>query len=732
MMTRPKKRGDYKKLFTLLLLVLSSGAFAATYYVSSTGNDANTGTSKELAWATISKVNSSVFLPGDKLYFEGGKTFSGSIYLNSSDANNAGNIFVISSYGTGRAIINAGTSYGFYAYNTQGFSLSNLIFDGNSMSTNTDAGVILFADVSGDKKFGNISISNIEVKNFGSHGVRIGAWNNLTGYQNLALSNISVHDVKANGIQVYGYTSQTLVGWPNNNVSISNCEVYNVPGFADPASHEGSGIVVSGVDGGVIQYCSAHDNGQNNTHCGGPGGIWCWDSNNFTIQYCESYRNHKGTGCDGLGFDLDGGMTNSILQYNYSHDNDGAGYLLGQFENARPWSNNTVRYNISENDGKVNEGSIGLFKGPGTTMSGASIYNNTIYLSPQTGNSNASAVYFQNWATDIRNVAFYNNIFVTTGGVPLINIPAGYSAFFAGNIYWPSGGSFSIRYQDVNYSSLDSWRSATGNEKVNGGNKGFSKDPSLMNAGSGGTVGFGNSLASLSAYKVRSTASPAYNAGLNLSSLYSINVGTTDFWGTALPGGNANDIGANQYISTLPTALPDFHGSCSGLNQIISWSTAEESGMKSFELQYSTGGIEFSRLADIIPTGNDSRYNYINTPASAENNFYRLRMTGTDGSESFSKIINIKCGESTGGIRVWPNPFTRSVTVSFESKIGCAATMVLYDAEGKTVSTRKIQIQEGNNLLHYDGMGNLPANTYYLQVLAQGKVMHFKLIKLVD
>ena len=96
MMTRPKNRSDYKKLFTLLLLVLSSGAFATTYYVSSTGNDANAGTSKEAAWGTVSKVNSSVFLPGDKLFFEGGKTFNGSIYLNSSDANNAGNIFVIS------------------------------------------------------------------------------------------------------------------------------------------------------------------------------------------------------------------------------------------------------------------------------------------------------------------------------------------------------------------------------------------------------------------------------------------------------------------------------------------------------------------------------------------------------------------------------------------------------------------------------------------------------------
>ena len=139
-----ENRNTINKLFTLLFLLFSTSSFATAYYVSSTGSDSNPGTSTGSGWATINKVNSTVFFPGDKLYFEGGHTFSGSIYLNSSDANDPANIFVISSYGTGRATINAGTSYGFYAYNTQGFSISNLILDGNSMSTNPDAGLRSF------------------------------------------------------------------------------------------------------------------------------------------------------------------------------------------------------------------------------------------------------------------------------------------------------------------------------------------------------------------------------------------------------------------------------------------------------------------------------------------------------------------------------------------------------------------------------------------------------------
>ena len=52
---------------------------ATTYYVSSKGRDTNAGTSMNSAWATLEKVNSTDFLPGEKVLFEGGSTFSGKL-----------------------------------------------------------------------------------------------------------------------------------------------------------------------------------------------------------------------------------------------------------------------------------------------------------------------------------------------------------------------------------------------------------------------------------------------------------------------------------------------------------------------------------------------------------------------------------------------------------------------------------------------------------------------------
>lgn len=528
---------------------------AASYYVSITGSDSNNGTSQSTPWQTISKVNTVNFAPGDNLYFKGGETFPGNIYLSSSDGNSPTIIFTISSYGTGRAIINAGNSYGISAYNTQGIRVENLILNGSGMSTNTQDGLSFYADLGGNVKLKGLSFDNIEVKNFGKTGVKIGSWNGNTGYENMTLNNLDVHDNYWDGILVYGFIGyNNYVGYPHKNITITNCKSYNNPGIADPNAIRGNGIVLSNTDGGLIENCKAYNNGANNVHCGGPGGIWVYDAKGIVIQYNESYSNHSTSTCDGLGFDLDGASINCIMQYNYSHDNDGGGYLMGQMANGRPWKNNICRYNISENDGRHNAGGITLFKeGSTTIMDSCFVYNNTIYMTPAVNNNGEAAFKITTWFTGITNVKVYNNIFVTTGGVPLVDVPSGYSGYFAGNLYWPSGSPFLINYQGTNYSSLSSWRTATNNEIVNSDTTGINADPLLSNIGAGGTLNPA-ATTSLTAYHLLSN-SPAIDSGLNLQLLFNINVGSHDYWNSVVPGGITFDIGANEYMAA--TGIPN-------------------------------------------------------------------------------------------------------------------------------------------------------------------------------
>ncbi|MCW3104215.1 MAG: hypothetical protein JWO09_2655 [Bacteroidetes bacterium] len=537
--------------------LLSANVFSATYYVSPAGNDAASGTSAA-PWKTISKVNSMALSPGSTILFEGGKTFNGEIILDANDAGDPANLVKISSYGTGRAIINSGADAGFYAYNTSGFTLSDLVFEGSGMTSNISDGVFIYTDLGGDVKLSTINLRNLDIHDYGKTGITLLSQRGNTGYKNVMIDSIHVSQVRENGIVTRGFTMQTHIGWAHQNIVIKNTEVNNVPGYSDASTHRGSGIILGQVDNGLVEKSVAHHNGAGNTHCGGPGGIWAWDCNNVTIQFCESYKNSGGTGCDGLGFDLDGGVTNSFLQYNYSHDNDGAGYLLGQYDYARPWSNNVVRYNISENDGRTNSGGITLFKGPGTTMAGAKIYNNTVYVSPSATNSGLSAFTITDWYTGIIGVVAYNNIFQSTGSVKLVNVPAGYSAFFAGNLYWASGGSLKINYQGTTYNSLAGWRAATANEQSGVTPTGMVANPSMLNPGNGGTV-FPNPTSQLNAYQLDGS-SVAFNAGLDLQSLYGISRGPNDFFSNAISAGSLYSIGAHEQVPALATNVEALNG----------------------------------------------------------------------------------------------------------------------------------------------------------------------------
>src|SRR5207244_3991528 len=154
-----------------------------------------------------------------------------------------------------------------------------------------------------------------EVSDFRVAGISTG------GDVNSRVTRVDAHDNGGAGIETYG----DHAGMPiSRNLYIGNCRARNNPG--DPKnrdSHSGSGIVVGGVDGVLIEYCEASNNGWDMPRQGnGPVGIWGWNCNRLTIQHCISHHN-RSPGLDGGGFDLDGGVTNSFLQYNLSYENAG-------------------------------------------------------------------------------------------------------------------------------------------------------------------------------------------------------------------------------------------------------------------------------------------------------------------------------------------------------------------------------------------------------------------------
>src|SRR5579885_82042 len=530
------------RVITISLAIFFGGityGYATTYYISPSGNDSNSGTSPTQPWQTIDRVNSTHFAQGDYILFEGGKNFRGSLYFDSTEMGTSTLPITISSYGNGRATIQAGTDDGFFAYNTAGYLLNNINFVGAGRDINNGDGINFYNDLPGNIKLGYVHISNVQVSGFGGAGIAIGGGNGKSGFRDIRITSTSAHDNADSGILIWGVFSPTLTGYAHEGVYIGYTKAYNNPGTPGLPYDSGNGIEISDVNGGVIERSVAYNNGWLNTAVGGPVGIWAWDSNNITIQYNESYNNHTSSSADGGGFDLDGGVTNSLMQYNYSHGNDGTGFLLAEFSGARPFYGNTIRYNISQNDGRKNSfGGIRVWNG-GSGIKNSEIYNNTVYMSPANSGSPKAISIFGSTL----NVHVRNNIFITTGGLQIVNVSSGQSGMlFQGNDYWSSGSSFAIKWGSTTYTSLGSWRNATGQEKMGTVNTGFNIDPELVSPGGGGTFGDATLLSTLTAYQLQST-SPLIDAGLNLMQ-FGINPGTRDFYGDTIPQGPAYDVGA--------------------------------------------------------------------------------------------------------------------------------------------------------------------------------------------
>jgi hypothetical protein len=329
------------------------------------------------------------------------------------------------------------------------------------------------------------------------------------------------------------------VNYDNHDLYIGYCVAENNPG--DPTvlkGHSGNGILAFSTDGGVIEYCEAFNNGWDMPWNGnGPVGIWIWDCTNFIIQHCISHDNKTRPGArDGGGFDLDGGVSNSMIQYCLSYNNQGTGFGLYEFGASKPWENNTIRFNISQDDGKTHDGTLGIWKAEGGRMRNCEIYNNTFYNSNPKGN----IIWLDSSMPGFR---FFNNIFIYTGDF-LFDGHHFKHEVFQGNVYWNLSGGFKIE----GYTSIEAWAKATGNEILRGTVKGLFTDPWLVSPGTLTLTNPGEiSAENLSAYMLK-PGSPLIDNGLNLREMFGTDTGERDFLGTPLPQGNGYDIGAVEFV----------------------------------------------------------------------------------------------------------------------------------------------------------------------------------------
>ena len=266
-----------------------------TYYISAEGNDTNNGLSQSSAWQSFLNINNIDLNPGDSILLKGGDTITGNLNLTGNDLGTKEKPLVISSFGGGNASIYTVAGDAIRAVNSQGISISNLIINGCGPAKNNNSGIAIINDLPGDIKLPFIRINNVDASGFGFCGILMDGNNGKSGFTDVVISNSSFHDNGEAGLYVYGKFTTNEGEYAHEKVHIRYVKAYNNAGKpGKDIQNSGSGIVLSDVNSGLIEYCTTYNNGwQCESLQGGPVGIWAWDSNNIIIQHNESYQNKR-------------------------------------------------------------------------------------------------------------------------------------------------------------------------------------------------------------------------------------------------------------------------------------------------------------------------------------------------------------------------------------------------------------------------------------------------------
>ena len=356
-----------------------------TYYVDASAQLGNDGLTVNTPLKTLEEVNMLTLSPGDQVLFKRDCIWNGGLLISASGSAEFPILF--GSYGNGGSLPTLNGN-GLVNATIYGVDVSNIIIENLEVTNISDQtkylrGIFINAI---DCNIENIVIRNNYVHDVNSltvppeglnsrYGdvhwcsgitVRAGGGANI---ENTAIAdNILIDNNRIEKCSLTGITAGGILPTENKSTRIRVTNNYVKQCYGD-------GIVLFNCDGALIEKNVSDHNGDCNRADLYYAGIWIIWSDNSTIQYNEVFG--QGKSGDGQGLDVDCTCKNTLVQYNYSHDNYGGFLLLMELNNGKT----TVRYNISQNDGgkflKIS------FQGSTTSFLQADIYNNTYFTNKQ-------------------------------------------------------------------------------------------------------------------------------------------------------------------------------------------------------------------------------------------------------------------------------------------------------------------------------------------------------------
>ena len=243
-----------------------------------------------------------------------------------------------------------------------------------------------------------------------------------------------------------------------------------------------------------------------------------------------------------------------------------------------------------------------------------------------------------------------------------------------------------------------------------------------------------STIASLGIYKNNDPCSAAI---ISTPAAVTVNLSAVQgSYGYALQG-TINSF-SSFYFANIAAALPlkllSFTGQLKNNAAWLQWTTEEEQGTKTFNIERSTNGLDFSNIGNVAALNSITIQNYQYSDTSLYTLtvpvvYYRLKIIDADGKYSYSGIVKLILSSIKGTLTIRPNPVVNNVTVEINATAAEGVNWIITDITGKTVMQNRIQLNKGENSMDIN-LGHLPAGMYYLKVVGNNINQGLKLQKL--
>ena len=343
------------------------------YYVANAGSNANAGTSSGSPWQTLAHAIATIAVPGAFINLNGGDTFTENVTLTQG--------VTIQSYGAGQATFNGGSTLGtpgITAVNLDNITFQNLIMvQGFSSGVNGGGnGIVTINGTDTVRRSRGISFlgctmsgaANAAIVIFQNGGAS-GGWNNVT------IKNCTIFNCYEFGFFIGSSHTSGLNCF--SGVQVTGCTIHDIFGFSFATS--GGGGLLENLDlsygPNLFSGNYIHDCGYDGTSSsgGGNGGVYSVYAEGlmFFGNLVQNITAPSGNSVDGVGIDFDINCKSCSIVGNFTSGCGGASaYAFATHTGYQP---GIIAYNISVNDGLVNEGGINV-NGNGYCL----VYNNTV------------------------------------------------------------------------------------------------------------------------------------------------------------------------------------------------------------------------------------------------------------------------------------------------------------------------------------------------------------------